>query len=448
MTTPITLIGAGLAGPLLAIYLAQRGFEVQLFERRKDLRKANISAGRSINLALAERGLYALREVGLAEQVAPLLIPMRGRMLHDESGTQQFQAYSQHPHEVIYSVSRAALNKLLLDAAEATSRVQICFEHTCQRVDFEQRQLHVYDEAQQQNRVFDFTQVIGTDGSGSVIREAILKHVKQPEFQEDFLPHGYKELQIPCNKNQPFQLEPHALHIWPRGGYMLIALPNTDGSFTVTLFLPHEGNPSFASLTSKEAVASWFNAQFPDAATLMPSLQQDFFEHPTGKLGTIHCAPWHYRDQALVLGDAAHAIVPFHGQGMNCAFEDCAILNQLLAHHSNDWESIFASFTTQRRPHTEAIAAMALENYIEMRDTVRDPKFQLKKQLAWELEARYPERFIPRYAMIMFRRTPYAEARRLGTLQDQLLNRMTQHAKSMRDVDWTDVEQQIRKIGL
>ncbi len=427
-TPEITLVGAGLAGSLLAIYLARRGFRVTLLERRPDPRKTGASGGRSINLALANRGIAALEEIGVMARVRPELIPMAGRMLHDEEGRLKLIPYGNKPHEVIHSVSRAGLNALLLDAAEATRRVSVRFGETVDGVDFTRRRVLP------QQAPYDV--LIGTDGSASAVRAAILERTGG-RLDEEPLGHGYKELSIPPadGGGGGFRMEKNALHIWPRGEYMLIALPNIDGSFTVTLFLPTHGDESFDALTTPMAVLALFERRFADAIPLMPRLTEDFFENPTGHLETIRCAPWSFEDQALVLGDAAHAIVPFHGQGMNAAFEDCSAFDRCLEDPDRPWNEVFAEFERRRRPNTDAIADMALENYVEMRSTVREPKFQLKKDLSFRLEERHPGRFIPRYSMVMFHTMPYAEAQRRGAIQEEILDDLTGRASSVDDVD-------------
>jgi kynurenine 3-monooxygenase len=427
-TPEITLVGAGLAGSLLAIFLARRGYRVRLLERRPDPRKAAgpapTSAGRSINLALANRGIAALEEVGVMESLRPALIPMAGRMLHDEEGRLRLVPYGNKPHEVIYSVSRTGLNAVLLDAAESTGRVSIRFGETVCGVDFANRRV--------QGTSYDV--LIGTDGSASAVRAAILERTGG-RLDEEPLGHGYKELSIPAAPGGQFRMEKNALHIWPRGEYMLIALPNADGSFTATLFLPNQGTESFQALTTPEAVYALFERRFADAIPLMPRLGEDFLGNPTGHLETIRCEPWSFEDHALVLGDAAHAIVPFHGQGMNAAFEDCSAFDQCLGDPDRPWNEVFAEFEKRRRPNTGAIADMALENYVEMRSTVREPKFQLKKDLSFRLEERHPGRFIPRYSMVMFHTIPYAEAKRRGAIQEEILDELTSRAASLGEVD-------------
>jgi kynurenine 3-monooxygenase len=438
-TSEITLVGAGLAGSLLAIFLARRGYRVTLIERRLDPRKASTgapltSAGRSINLALANRGLTALEEVGVMESVRPELIPMAGRMLHDEEGRLKLVPYGNKPHEVIYSVSRAGLNALLLDAAESTARVSIRFGKIVSAVDFTNRQVRFSAGESPKPQTTPYDVLIGTDGSASAVRASILQRTGG-QLDEQPLGHGYKELTIPPASGGGFRMEKNALHIWPRGEYMLIALPNTDGSFTVTLFLPNHGDESFEVLTTPAAVHALFERRFADAIPLMPRLVEDFFGNPTGHLETIRCKPWSFEDHALVLGDAAHAIVPFHGQGMNAAFEDCSAFDRCLENSDRPWNEIFAEFERIRRPNADAIADMALENYIEMRSTVREPKFQLKKDLSFRLEERHPGRFIPRYSMVMFHTIPYAEAKRRGAIQEEILDELTSKAASLDQVD-------------
>jgi kynurenine 3-monooxygenase len=435
-TTEITLVGAGLAGSLLAIFLARRGYRVTLLERRLDPRKtaAPTSAGRSINLALANRGMAALEEVGVMESLRSALIPMAGRMLHDEEGRLRLIPYGNKPHEVIYSVSRAGLNALLLNAAESTGRVSIRFGETVCGVDFADRKVRFLAGESPEPRTTPYDVLIGTDGSASAVRAAILERAGG-RLDEEPLGHGYKELTIPAAPGGQSRMEKNALHIWPRGEYMLIALPNVDGSFTATLFLPNQGEESFPALTTTEAVDALFERRFADAIALMPRLGEDFFGNPTGHLETIRCEPWSFEDHALVLGDAAHAIVPFHGQGMNAAFEDCSAFDQSLRDPDRPWNEVFAEFEKRRRPNTDAIADMALENYIEMRSTVREPKFQLKKDLSFRLEERHPGQFIPRYSMVMFHTIPYAEAKRRGAIQEEILDDLTSRATSLDEVD-------------
>jgi len=428
----VTLIGAGLAGSLLAIFLARRGFQVEVYERLPDMRRHALPAGRSINLALAHRGIRALSAVGLYPEVQKLLIPMRGRMLHALNGTVSLTPYGRTPTEVIHSISRPGLNMLLMDAAERAG-AKIKFEQRCEDVDFGSGEIALVDAGGQRRHITAAT-LIATDGGGSAVRQALVKH-RDVKVQEDILPHAYKELTIPAGPGGGYRMEKEALHIWPRGGYMLIALPNLDGSFTVTLFLAREGNPGFAGLDAPGALQKFFATAFQDALELIPGLTEEFHAHPTGIMGTVHCASWHAGGRALLLGDAAHAIVPFHGQGMNCAFEDCLALDQCIERSGPDWERVFAEFERLRRPDAEAIAAMALENYVEMRDAVRDPKFQLQKQLGFLLEERHPGIFVPRYSMVMFHHLPYSQAQQRGIIQQRILDALTDGAGSLDAVD-------------
>ena len=418
-STPVNIIGAGLAGALLALLLARRGFKVTLFERRPDPREAEAEGGRSINLALAARGIRALERAGVMDLIRPLLIPMRGRMVHDTSGGTALHPYGQREHEVIYSVGRGALNRVLIEEAARHNNVEMLFEQTCIAAIPEQNVLRFHNRKDRTEYDEPLSPTIATDGAGSAVRTSLAR-TQQVTVKEDWLDHDYKELTIPAVAGRHV-LDANSLHIWPRGGFMLIALPNTDGSFTATLFLARAGQNSFAALKDDSAVGTLFEREFADVVPLMPNLLQEFAAHPQGQLGTVHLTPWHLGGHVLLLGDAAHAIVPFHGQGMNAAFEDCIVLDGLLDSH-DEWETLFAEFSRSRRPNTAAIAEMALENYTEMRDTVLDASFVRQKAIAMDLERRYPDRFIPRYSMVMFHpEIPYAEAQRRGKVQAEIL---------------------------
>ena len=435
MSGKVNVIGAGLAGSLAAVFLARRGLEVTVYERRPDPRRTALPAGRSINLALANRGLKPLRAAGLEARVAELLTVMRGRMVHDESGRLDFQPYGQRPHEVIHSVSRPGLNALLLDAAEEAG-ARIRFGVRCVEANFKADRLVFANEDHGALAPQPMTPTIAADGAGSVIRQAMADR-EDFDSRTEMLGHGYKELTMPPGEDGRHRMAPHALHIWPRGGFMLIALPNLDGSFTVTLFMPHEGRPSFRSLADEAAVRAFFETAFPDAAALMPGYAAEFLANPVGELGTVRCRPWHVEGRAVLLGDAAHAIVPFHGQGMNCAFEDCLALDECLEAFGPDWPRVFPAFSAQRKPHADAIAQMALENYVEMRDQVRDPGFLLRKALAFELERRFPDRFVPRYSLVMFRDdVPYGEARQRGRIQAGILDELLDGVREVGEVDF------------
>ncbi len=440
----ISILGGGLAGSLCALLMARRGFAVDVYEFRADMRRETIPAGRSINLALAARGIEPLKRAGVFERVEPMLIPMRGRMLHDHDGTTQLLPYGQRADEVVYSVTRGGLNALLMNAAE-TAGAQFHFRQRCVACDFESSRLIMRDESSAAEYRLPLQTVIAADGGGSVVRRALSAQLGH-QASEQLLDHGYKELTIPAAADGGHRMEKHALHIWPRGEFMLIALPNPDSTFTVTLFLPNTGTPGFASLTDEAALLDFFGKTFPDTLDLIPGLTKEFFANPTGELGTVRCSPWHYRDQALLIGDAAHAVVPFHGQGMNCAFEDCAVLDDLVASHGKNWEEIFSRLTASRKPNADAIADMALENYVEMRDTVRDPGFQLRKELAFELERRLPDRFIPRYSMVMFHaEIPYSQALQRGKVQLELLRSLTATATTLAEIDMDEAERRARE---
>jgi kynurenine 3-monooxygenase len=430
----ITLIGAGLTGPLLGMELARRGFKVDIYERRPDIRRAKISAGRSINLAVSARGIHALNRAGLWEAMQNIVVPMKGRTMHSISSELSFQPYGRAEWEVINSVSRADLNISLMNAAESGG-VRIYFQQRCTGIDLKTGQLRIRDERDGTERSIDAEVVIGCDGSASAIRGEMLK-LNRFNFSQEYLDYGYKELTVPAGPGGKHALEPHALHIWPRGNYMLIALPNVDGTFACILFLPFEGQDSFAQLTSPALVREFFQSRFPDAFALMPQLEENFFANPTGAMATVKCSPWHSNDKALLLGDAAHAIVPFFGQGINCGFEDCTVLLELVEVHAPDWERIFRDFGLARKANTDAIADMAVENFIEMRDRVADPRFLLRKRVELALEAKYPQLFVPKYSMVTFHRIPYATAKRRGEIQDRILTNLCGGLNSVDELDW------------
>ena len=442
---PITLIGGGLVGALLAQQLAQRGFAVEVYEKRADPRVAGFMGGRSINLALAERGLQALRTAGLADDVLERAVMMRGRMVHTRDGDSGLQRYGVDDSEVIWSVSRGALNMLLLDAAEAAG-VRFHFGQSLVGADFDARRIRLADDAGVQHEL-QVGMLIGADGAGSAVRAAMNVHMPLGERIES-LGHGYKELEIPPAGELPaavlqlsggrdqFALEPHALHIWPRGGYMCIALPNTEGSFTVTLFLPAQGAaPSFATLPDATAAATFFSEQFPGLLSLIPNFHEDYDRHPVGTLSTLYLDRWHLDGRALLIGDAAHAIVPFHGQGMNCGFEDTVVLANLLAAAPDDGAEVFAEFQRVRQPNANAIAAMALENYIEMRDSVADPHYLAKRELGALLANRIPAHYMARYRMVTFTHLPYAYALERGRAQDRLLEQLLRENPNVATID-------------
>jgi kynurenine 3-monooxygenase len=426
---PVTIVGAGPAGTLAALLLARRGLQVSVYDRRPDPRVQPEEGGRSINLALAARGINALEHADVMERVRSLLIPLRGRMLHEVSGHTVLIPYGQYEHEVIYSFSRAQFNRALIEAAAQSPQIRFHFEQTCVGADPAADVLHFRESGGTSAHARKLTPCIAADGAGSAVR-ASLATAGYLSTREELLDHDYRELSIAAQGGE-FVLEPHALHVWPRGGFMLIALPNTDGSFTATLFLPRAGATSFAALTDDAAVQQFFAREFPDVVPLMHGLAQQFRDHPQGRLGTVYADTWHVGGQVQLLGDAAHAIVPFHGQGMNAALEDCVVLDALLD-RADSWGAVFAQFSRLRAPDAAAIARMAIENYLEMRDTVRDPKFVRQKAQSLALERCFPEHFIPRYSMVMFHpEIAYAEAERRGAVQAQILEELdtsAQHA--------------------
>jgi len=449
----ITIAGAGLAGALLATLLARAGWQVEVFERRPDPRRKGYEGGRSINLALAERGLHALRLAGLQDVVMAQAVMMRGRMVHGiDGGEPQLLRYGRDDSEVIWSVHRGRLNIALLDAAEAAG-AKICFGARLESVDFENRQMRLVNDHDRSAETRAFSVLIGADGASSGVREAMKPLV---ELNERFEPlgHGYKELEIPPAAGGGYRIDPNALHIWPRGGYMCIALPNTERTFTVTLFLPNaalpnvtlpnEREPSFATLPDLATARAFFQRDFADALPLIPDFDADWTRHPTSGLATLYIDRWHLDGRAVLLGDAAHAMVPFHGQGMNCAFEDCIAL----ARHidaAGDWQAAFADFEAERKPNAAAIQAMALENYVEMRDRVDDPDFLLQRQLERLLAERHPGLFVPRYSMVSFLRVPYAMAFERGQVQRRILVECTASCSQLDDVDLLAADARVRE---
>jgi kynurenine 3-monooxygenase len=428
----INIVGAGLAGSLLALSLARRGFRVTVWERRDDPRTAVTQTGRSINLALAERGLSALTRCGVIDEVRPLLTAMRGRLVHEPGQPLTLLPYGIRTTEVIWSVSRSALNRVLIDAATRAGAL-LRFGHACVGIDLDANTLSFKDAATGRSHATDLIPTVAADGAGSFVRGALAR-AGVTDVEIERLDHDYKELCIPPRQGR-FALESHGLHLWPRGGFMLIALPNIDRSFTATLFLARDGNPSFAQLTSVETIESFFAAHFPEVGPLIPDRADQFMKNPQGTLSTVHASKWYVADKIVLLGDAAHAIVPFHGQGMNAAFEDCALFDELLDTHQ-DWQSHFREFERVRRPNANAIARMAIENYQEMRHAVLDPRFRRMKEVSLLLERLFPNRFISRYSMVSFHaEIPYEEALARGEIQQDILEELDAHRLSTGEID-------------
>src|SRR5436190_8920481 len=425
--TKFVLIGSGLAGGLLAAYLGRRGYEVDLYERRADPREGNIVDGRSINLAISTRGIYALEHIGIADEALQHAIPMRGRMIHDKSGGLHFSPYDVDPTKCINSIRRAALNTTVIEAAQRYPNVRVHFNHKCTDVDLESATAHLVDSSVEAGvspaKVIDAHggAVIGVDGAFSAVRQSMQMQVNGFEYDESYLAHGYKELTIPPGPNGSWLMEKNALHIWPRKSFMMIALPNPDGSFTCTLFWEFEGQRSFATTKTDDDVRRFFEEEFRDAVPLMPTLLEDFRQNPTGSLVTIRCAPWYYRDKVCLLGDAAHAVVPFYGQGMNAAFEDCVVLDECLEEFRENRERAFAEYFRRRKENADALAGLAVGNFIEMRDKTASKTFRAKKKLDHMLQAALPGIYLPLYTMVTFTRMPYAKAAKRAQIQDSLV---------------------------
>jgi len=430
VSSSITIIGSGLSGPLLAILLAQQGYTVDLFEKRIDPRKESLSAGRSINLALSHRGIKALKSAGAFEQIAPHLIPMKGRMIHRENGELDFQPYSINPNEYINSVSRGELNKILMTAAEDSGKVNIHFDHTLIEVTHDELKFSSGETIPNEGIIF------GADGAGSELRKYIDSTTNSPSHTEP-LGHAYKELTIAPGDNGNFQIDANSLHIWPRGEFMLIALPNTDKSFTCTLFMPNTGEVSFESLKTESKVIDFFNTHFSDALPLLENFPQSFFENPTGRLASVYAENW-YSNNLCLIGDAAHAVVPFFGQGMNASFEDCTVLMDCINNGGDNWSEIFESYNKTRKPDTDAIARMAIENYIEMRDSVAQADYISRKKIANELNKKFPNTFIPRYNMVSFSSIPYSQVYERGNIQQEIISKLDAN-----NIDFDKAEQLI-----
>ncbi|MEP6709705.1 MAG: NAD(P)/FAD-dependent oxidoreductase [Verrucomicrobiota bacterium] len=414
------LIGSGLAGGLLAAYLGRRGHDVDLYERRVDPRAGNFVGGRSINLALSTRGIHALQQLGIADEVLRHAIPMRGRMIHDKSGVLHFAPYDRDPNNYINSIGRASLNTVVIEAAQRYPHVRVLFNHLCSDVDLDSPVAHLLNTETNQTIPARGDAVIGVDGAFSAVRRA-MQRLDRFDYSQSYLAHGYKELTIPPAPDGGWRMEKEALHIWPRKSFMMIALPNPDGSFTCTLFWEFAGPRSFESTKTDDDVRRFFDEEFPDAVPLMPTLLKDFPENPTGSLVTVRCAPWFYKDKVALVGDAAHAVVPFYGQGMNAAFEDCVVLDECLAEFPDNRERAFAEYFSRRKENADALADLAVDNFIEMRDKTASKKFRAKKKLDHLLEGLLPGVYLPLYTMVTFTRIPYAEAARRARRQDRIV---------------------------
>jgi kynurenine 3-monooxygenase len=420
----VTIVGAGLVGSLLSIYLAKRGYKINLYERRPDMRKAKISAGKSINLALSDRGWRGLEGVGIADDIKKIAIPMFGRQIHNRDGSTVFQPYGKKD-QAIYSVSRAEINMKLMDLAEQQKDVKIHFDERCTHVDRKTLTTHFENGTSKNKSSAASDLLFGSDGAFSAARLDMQLTSDRFEYNQHYITAGYKELIIPPGKNGEFLLEKNALHIWPRGSFMMIALPNMDGNFTCTLFLPFEGEKSFANLKTKEQVKKFFDEEFSTAVPLMPTLIDDFFANPTSSLVTVKCYPWTFDNKIALIGDAAHAIVPFFGQGMNCGFEDCVVLNDLIGKHNENWDEILSEYQNLRKPDGDAIADLAVGNFVEMRDKTGDPRFLLQKKIEARFSEKHPDKWIPLYSMVTY--SPdirYSTALKEGQRQQAIMDKI------------------------
>lgn len=442
MSKQITILGAGLVGSLLAVLLAKRGNNVTIYERRADMRREKMQAGRSINLALSDRGWKGLQAAGLEAAIRKIAIPMHSRMIHAVDGTYNQQPYGKEG-QAIYSVSRGALNMALMDLAEQQEGVKIYFNQRAETIDLEKPEVKFDTHSAQPYAESDL--IFGADGAYSALRHT-MQFLDRFNLSQSYIEHGYKELTIPAAPDGTHQLYKNALHIWPRKNFMLIALPNLDGSFTCTLFFQFDGPVSFSSLKTEEDIENFFRTYFPDALPLMPAFKEDFAHNPTASLVTVRCFPWTYKDKACLIGDAAHAIVPFFGQGMNCGFEDCTVLNELMNEYADDWNKILPAFEQSRKPNADAIAELALNNFIEMRDLVADPHFLHKKKIERLIAAAFPDRFISPYQMVSFSNIPYAEALQKGKAINEVTEWLTRVENLEEKMLSTEIQQVIQPV--
>lgn len=445
MTKNASILGAGLVGSLLSIYLAKRGYKTSIYERRSDMRKSNISVGRSINLALSDRGWKALDGIGIGDKIRKIGIPMYGRMIHNLNGSLSFLPYGKKD-QAIYSVSRGGLNCKLMDLAEEHKNVSVYFNERCTGIDLTSNHVKLENTETLVPSSISSDLIFGADGAFSAARLQLQLSTDKFNYSQYYIEHGYKELTIPADENGKWKMEKNALHIWPRGSFMLIALPNQDGSFTCTLFFPFEGEKSFSSLKTEKEVKEFFMKVFPDAVPIMPDLLEDYFHNPVSSLVTVRCFPWIHQSRLALIGDAAHAIVPFFGQGMNCGFEDCTVLNQLMNKHGENWEAIFSEFEETRKPDADAIADLALQNFIEMRDLVTDPDFLLRKKIEAKFSEQYPQRWTPLYSMVTFSNMRYSEALKEGRHQDKIMEKVLALPEIEKKWDSKEVEDFILKL--
>ena len=445
MSKQITVIGAGLVGSLVSIYLAKKGYKVNVYERRPDMRKATNYAGKSINLALSDRGWRGLEGVGIADEIKKIAIPMYGRFIHHKNGTNSYQPYGKD-NQAIYSVSRADINMKLMDLAEQQSNIKFHFDKRCVTIDAKNLVSSFEDTITNKIETTKSDLLFGADGAFAASRLNMQLNNDRFEYNQHYIDCGYKELIIPPGENGEFLLDKNALHIWPRGSFMMIALPNPDGNFTCTLFLPFEGEKSFAKLKTKETVKQFFDEEFASAVPLMPTLLEDFERNPVSSLVTVKCFPWVFDNKIGLIGDAAHAIVPFYGQGMNCGFEDCVVLNELITKHNHNWDNIFTEYQSLRKPDADAIADLAIGNFIEMRDKTADPKFLLQKKIEAKFSEKYPDKWIPLYSMVTYSpQIRYSKALFEGEKQQAIMDKIMSLPNIETNWDSSEVETEILK---
>lgn len=436
----VLVIGAGLVGSLLAANLSKRGYRVKVYERRRDMRSVTMTAGKSINLALSTRGWKAIEMVGLKPHIEDIAIPMYGRQIHPVEGDEVYQPYGKDG-QAIYSVSRGELNRVLMDQAEQKYSVEMHFHWKCEGVDFDTSTARFTHTETGEEREEQADLIFGADGAFSQVRSDMMR-TPRFNYQQEFIPHGYRELLLPAAPDGGYRMAKNALHIWPRGGYMLIALPNLDGSFTCTLFMPYEGPNSFAQLNNDEEIDRFFKSVFPDFHAMMPDLVADYKDHPLSDLVIIRCYPW-VRNHTCLIGDASHAIVPFYGQGMNSGFEDCTVMDRLMTAHRDDWGAILQAFQQERKPDADAIAELAMRNYVEMRDLVGDPQFLLQKKIEARIYDKHPDKWMPLYSQVTFSHRRYSEALREGKEQDAIMDRIMARPEIDAHWDSEEVEKEI-----
>lgn len=440
----IAIVGAGLVGSLWAVYMAKKGHNVHVFDRRTDIRKVKIVQGKSINLALSDRGWKALINAGIKEEIMKVALPMKGRLMHSVEGELSYQPYGKEG-QAIYSVSRGLLNQTLLNCADEHDNVTLYFEHQCKDIDLHTNTIHFENPSTGEEMNIQFDRIFGTDGAFSAVRNRMMR-LDRFNYSQEYLSHGYKELEIPPNEDGSHRMDPTALHIWPRGEFMMIALPNPDGSFTCTLFLAFEGKHAFEHLKDEASVTNFFQTHFGDAVPMMPEMIQDFFTNPTSSLVMTKCSPWNYQDKICLMGDAAHAIVPFYGQGMNSGFEDCTVLNELMEKHGSNWSSMFEEYSQIRKPAGDAILELALRNYIEMRDKTADKDFLLQKKIEAKFSSKHPNLWLPLYSQVTFSHIPYNEALLNGDRQDAIMKQVMSRPDIYEIWDSEEVEQQILEL--